>query len=62
MLMFAVLPKSEEFLFPEDATFWENENDAFEDALDWSVQLNGASVIVYKDNGECYDAISKVLS
>ncbi len=35
--------------FPlEDAAWYEDFEDAKEDALDWSVELNGESVIVYE--------------
>ena len=45
--MFAVLPTGEDYV-QEDALFFIDLEDAYQEALDWSVQLDGRIVNVYE--------------
>jgi hypothetical protein len=43
--MFAILPQNG-YIFESDAEFFNTEEEAYDSAFDWSVELNGATVNV----------------
>jgi hypothetical protein len=45
--MFAVLPFGDDYI-KDDALFFDDLEDAYQEALDWSVQLDGRIVNVYE--------------
>ena len=48
MSTFAILPNSEDFIFECDAEFFNSKTKARDSALDWSVELNGTSVKIFR--------------
>lgn len=48
MPTFAILPRSEDFIFEVDAEFFNSQDQAFDAAFDWSVELNGTSVKLFR--------------
>ena len=50
--MFAICPKSEPF---GDAEIFSNEQDAYEEAMSWSVELHGATVLLYEWSEQIYN-------
>ena len=58
--MFAICPQEFDFI---DAELFDTETEAFDSALDWSVELMGDAVIVFKqDIKGNWSKISKVFS
>jgi hypothetical protein len=62
MPTFAICPKSEDFLFDMDAEFFDSEEQAIDSAFDWSVELNGDAVSIFRKVGQKWIAMSKVFA
>jgi hypothetical protein len=62
MPTFAICPKSEDFLFDMDAEFFTSEEQAIDSAFDWSVELNGDAVSIFRKVGQKWIAMSKVFA
>jgi hypothetical protein len=45
--MFWIVPQSEAYIF-DDAQFFDTETEAYENALDWSIEMNGITINVGK--------------
>ena len=60
--MFAVIPVSTDYVFPEEASFFDDIEDATDDALDWSAELEGETIIVYQEIGDSYVSVRKVFA
>lgn len=44
--MFAILPQGPDFIYEADAEFFTSEEEAYDAAFDWSVELSGRTVNV----------------
>lgn len=55
--MFAILPQNQEFDFAE---YFSDENNAYEEAIDWSIYLGGDVINIYEKENETYNLIAKV--
>jgi len=60
--MFAILPKSEDFLFDCDAEFFNSKDEAVDAAFDWSVELNGDSIQIFRQCGLNWVALTSVFA
>jgi len=45
--MFWIVPQSESYIF-DDAQFFDTETEAYENALDWSIEMDGITINVGK--------------
>jgi hypothetical protein len=59
--MFAILPVSDDYV-KDDSEFFTNLEIAYERALDWSVELNGATVNIYEHYQGKYNLITSVFA
>jgi hypothetical protein len=62
MPTFAICPKSEDFIFEADAEFFDSEEQAIDSAFDWSVELDGGAVSIFRKVGQKWIAMSKVFA
>jgi len=61
-IMFAILPKSKDFLFDCDAEFFNSKDEAIDAAFDWSVELNGDSIQIFRQCGLNWVALTSVFA
>jgi hypothetical protein len=59
--MFAILPQTEGFIW-DDAEYFTDEETAYDSAWDWSAELDGVSVNVYRETSKGYDVVSQVFA
>jgi hypothetical protein len=62
MPTFAICPKSEDFLFDMDAEFFTSEEQAVDSAFDWSVELDGGAVSIFRKAGQKWVEMTKVFA
>lgn len=61
MSMFTVIPAGDDFV-REDALFFFDLEEAYDSALDWSVELHGRVVYIYERYGKDDTIIKKVFA
>lgn len=59
--MFAILPQTNNFIW-DDADYFTDEQSAYDSAWDWSAELHGVPVNVYKEQDFGYNVIAQVFS
>jgi hypothetical protein len=57
--MYAILPDSSDFIWEADAEYFEDCGDAIDSAYDWSAELGGWGVILYKETSSLGDYIKQ---
>ena len=48
--MFFIIPNHDDYILEDDCQYCETENEAFDEALNWSAELEGIGVDVYQED------------
>lgn len=58
---YAILPQGNDYVWECDAQFFENETDAYDEAIQWSVELNGQLInLCHQASNGQWNVISQV--
>lgn len=58
---YAILPQGSDYIWESDAQFFENETDSYDEAIQWSVELNGQLInLCHRDSNGNWNVISQV--